>query len=436
MPAKRNKEKIRGVFFTWLLGQRNGVYFADGRSNRPPLGRQSLTTRDRKEALEQLKKLDRVMAVEAGIADRSILGTMDVPLVDLEDGRQAYIKYIERPRVVGGAKKDTSKRYRAVFDKFLPFAREEKVTSWNEVKRATLEKYAAFLDGEGYAYATEYLELTTLKQVVKWLVQEKRIPASCLIHLPLKRPQGTTTYCWRQLQVDAMLAHCRTRPDLASLAEILTALACTGLRISELASLRWSDVDLERKTITLTDESRHRKRSGEERRSTKSGRSRSFPIQADLLKILLAKKRTADGRVFHGVRDGTVNPDSIRNSLVRDVLKPLSGRFPKQGNVNGFIDGRLHSFRHYFCSQCANNGVPEQVVKEWLGHADSKMVRHYYHLHDDEAQRQMDRVTFFGSAGGAVAAGNFSGNAEGFATRPSEAERTQDEVKNGEEKRT
>lgn len=61
---------------------------------------------------------------------------------------------------------------------------------------------------------------------------------------------------------------------------------------------------------------------------------------------------------------------------------------------------------------------PEQVVKEWLGHADSKMVRHYYHLHDDETQRQMDRVTFFGSAGGAVAAGNISGRAEGPATGP------------------
>jgi hypothetical protein len=42
----------------------------------------------------------------------------------------------------------------------------------------------------------------------------------------------------------------------------------------------------------------------------------------------------------------------------------------------------------------------------WLGHRDSQMVRHYYHLHDDEAQRQMKRLNFLGQAGGGVAAGD------------------------------
>ena len=47
----------------------------------------------------------------------------------------------------------------------------------------------------------------------------------------------------------------------------------------------------------------------------------------------------------------------------------------------------------------AQAGVPEQVVMQWLGHRDSQMVRHYYHLHNDEVQRQMQRVTFVGGSG-------------------------------------
>ena len=35
---------------------------------------------------------------------------------------------------------------------------------------------------------------------------------------------------------------------------------------------------------------------------------------------------------------------------------------------------------------------------QWLGHRDSAMVRHYYHLHDDEAQRQMQRINFVGNS--------------------------------------
>jgi integrase len=38
------------------------------------------------------------------------------------------------------------------------------------------------------------------------------------------------------------------------------------------------------------------------------------------------------------------------------------------------------------------------LVMEWLGHQESKMVRHYYHALDEEAQRQMKRINFTGTA--------------------------------------
>jgi hypothetical protein len=43
--------------------------------------------------------------------------------------------------------------------------------------------------GREYGF-TEYLELTTLKQVVKWLVDEEHLPATCLIRLGLAKPRG------------------------------------------------------------------------------------------------------------------------------------------------------------------------------------------------------------------------------------------------------
>ena len=88
------------------------------------------------------------------------------------------------------------------------------------------------------------------------------------------------------------------------------------------------------------------------------------------------------------------------------MLTPLAKKFPTPEGEIGFKDGRLHSFRHYFCSVCANTGVPEQVVMRWLGHQDSAMVRHYYHLHDDEAQRQMQRLNFVGGSATTVVAGS------------------------------
>ena len=75
--------------------------------------------------------------------------------------------------------------------------------------------------------------------------------------------------------------------------------------------------------------------------------------------ILVRMKRPPhrDGRVFHGPSGGILKPDTVRNILEREVLVPLAKRFPAPPGGQGMADGRLHSFRHYFCSTSANAGV-------------------------------------------------------------------------------
>jgi integrase len=407
VPKKREKEKIICPYFTWLLGDRNGVYTVDGRSNPIDAGRHSLGTRERSKALNNLKELDRLRAVELGLADRMILNASGPEALNLEKGRDLYMRFVGRSAITGGAGKTTVKRYRAVFGKFLAFALKKHVTEWNQVTKNVLSDYAAWLDEESYAYATEYLELTTLKQAIKWLIQESHLPQSALIRLPVKKPSGTDTYCYRPAEVAAIVDYCRQRAELVWLGNILTGLATTGVRISELAALRWSDMSDNLHMIQIVDE-RHRRRRGGEVRTTKTGRSRAFPIHGDLRQVLETLPRAPDGRIFHGPRGGRLKADVVRRVLIHDVLEKLEGRFPTRAGEIGFINGRLHSFRHYFCSTCAQSGVPENIVMSWLGHSSSKMVRHYFHLHDDESQRQMKRLKFVGDAGGAVAAGNGS----------------------------
>ena len=64
---------------------------------------------------------------------------------------------------------------------------------------------------------------------------------------------------------------------------------------------------------------------------------------------------------------------------------------------------------------CANRRVSERAVMQWLGHADSAMVRHYFHLHDTEAQRQMGKLNLLGGAGKQL-----SGHSNEAATNKSE----------------
>eukprot|EP00456_Euglypha_rotunda_P077711 TRINITY_DN735_c0_g1_i4.p1 TRINITY_DN735_c0_g1~~TRINITY_DN735_c0_g1_i4.p1 ORF type:complete len:232 (+),score=18.90 TRINITY_DN735_c0_g1_i4:1475-2170(+) len=230
----------------------------------------------------------------------------------------------------------------------------------------------------GRSYNTQYLELTTLKQIVKWLISESHLPDSCKISLKLPRDHETTTYCWTDEQYEAIIQHCDSITNLRWLSQVCTTLGRTGMRISELSQLRWSDINLEASLITLKDESRRTmKRQGRNGRTLKNKRGRSFPIHDEVLKTFQELGRHQDGFVFHGPKGGRLKPDTVRNFLIDHVLEPLKAQFPTDAGEIGFEHGRLHSFRHFFCSSCANSNIPERVVMTWLGHADAAMVRRY-----------------------------------------------------------
>ena len=393
MPRKRKNEVIVGQYFTWKLWQRDAVYQADGRSNPIDAGRHSLGTKDRDEAMAALKQLDLAMAVDAGLADKKLLLEANVETLVLEEGRRLYMASVAAPEVAGGAGESTQKRYRAVFDKFIPFASRQNATIWGQVNRRLLLAYAAWLDDSGYAERTLYLELTTIKQTVKYLIEEGYLPENCRIVMPLTKPADSPTYCYSPEEVAAIVAFCTANEDLVWLGQVVVALACTGMRISELAALRWPDVDVDRNVVRVENDPGKQKGKGKRRR-TKNRKDRSIPIQAEFMDVLKALSQHQDGRVFHGPLGGLLKPDTIRNNLKGKVLAPVAKALRARGVETGMERGRLHSFRHYFCSECANKNVPMQMVMDWLGHQDSRMVRYYWHLADERAQNEMKRLTF------------------------------------------
>ena len=403
MPRKRKNQIITGQYFTWKLYDRDGVFYADGRSNPVSAGRHSLGTRNRDEAMAALKQLDLSMAVEVGLADKKLLLEANVETLALEEGRRLYMDSVAAPEVAGGASEAARKRYRAVFDKFVPFAESRGVTTWGRVNRPVLEAYAGRLDDKGYADRTLYLELTTIKQAVKHLVEEGHLPESCRIVMQLKKPDDSPTYCYLPEEVEAIVAFCMADDDLVWLGGVVVALACTGMRISELAALRWSDVDFDRNVIRVMNDPSTRKGNGKRRR-TKNRKDRSFPVHAEFLEVLKSLPRHQDGRAFHGPLGGLLKPDTVRNNLRDKVLPCVAAELKSHGIETEVERGRLHSFRHYFCSECANGNVPMQMVMDWLGHQGSKMVRYYYHLADKRAQEEMKRLSFVQTAPAGVVA--------------------------------
>jgi integrase len=134
----------------------------------------------------------------------------------------------------------------------------------------------------------------------------------------------------------------------------------TGLRFGELTGLRWHDVDLTRRIVTVVAV------------NAKSGKTRHVPLNDGAVRILKTW-RTSDvtptGYVFPGAA-------GERLIDVKTAWMPLL----RVAGVTGF---RFHDLRHTFASRLVMAGVDLNTVRELLGHADLKMTLRYAHLAPD-----------------------------------------------------
>jgi len=212
MPKKPKYQTIRCQFYEWRLIQHkeNGVWYADARTTSKNRGRHSLSTRDKEDALEQLTQLDRLFAEERGLVEPSDQSNCHTPLT-IAHGRKLFDDHNGRPIGLGGTKKSTQKRYRAIMDKFEIFAAANRITDWRLVTKATLIAYAKYLEEEGYARKTILGEITLLKTAVKWLIGEGHIHGDP-IKLPLKKAACERAYCYTSERLMQCTTSARHRP--------------------------------------------------------------------------------------------------------------------------------------------------------------------------------------------------------------------------------
>lgn len=398
MPAKKTNLEIQCEYFKWILFKRKEVYFADGRSNALNLGRHSLGNRDLEAARKAVVLLDLKMAVSRGMADPDRLKADISEGLPLEVGYQQYLEYSQRPRFLGGTRELTRVRYNSHWRIFKQYAAQNGITNWRQVNKVNLAAFATWR-GQGAGPQTVYSAVTFIQQVMKFLISQGKIPESCRFKFEYRKPRNKPVHCYTLQEYKAILGKCRSSPQLARYAEVVQLLAYTGMRIGELVALKWSDIDFEGEVIHIEDEEYVAPGEGESR-TTKSGKSREIPINPVARKVLLGMNGPRTGFVVKTWKGGPIKPNTLRREFKDLVIKPLAEKFPAKPGKPSFADACFHTFRHYFCSGCAQDGVPEIVVQGWLGHSSSEITRLYYHQNRDVSVGWMSRVNLAGSGEG------------------------------------
>ena len=150
---------------------------------------------------------------------------------------------------------------------------------------------------------------------------------------------------------------------------ILELLYSSGLRVSELTGLDWSEVDGDAETVRVLGKGR---------------KERIVPVGRPALRALDAYRRavaergwaSASGPVFRNVRGGRLTSRSVARLMERYVA--ASGTTAK---------ATPHALRHTFATHLLGGGADLRAIQELLGHASLATTQRYTHV---DLRRLMD----------------------------------------------
>jgi integrase len=151
----------------------------------------------------------------------------------------------------------------------------------------------------------------------------------------------------------------------------------TGARKGEVLGLRWANIDLERRTITI----RHSYAAGQ----TKSGKHRNVPIPPPLVDIL-RRHRIEEPYQGELVFPNDAGEAYTKNSKLEDVLRAALKRV-------GLPQIRIHDLRHVYASHWLMAGGSLADLKRNLGHHSVAFTDAVYgHLSADHRVKESDRL--------------------------------------------
>jgi site-specific recombinase XerD len=243
---------------------------------------------------------------------------------------------------------------------------------WEQVNGHDIQRWMAWLlDRYSAAYASN--QYRALQQFFKWLAAEDELPDPMAglapPRVPAKLVPVFTSEELARLERACAGRSFAQRRDTA----IIAVLTATGIRLSELAGLRRSDVDLWQREITVCG---------------KGGKDRIVKIGHQAARSLDRYLR-ARARHAHAWRPQLWLGVNNREPLTAAGVYQMTAR---RGHQAG-LAVHPHRFRHHFSHTWLDRGGPEGDLMELAGWASPQMLRRYgASARSARARRTYDRI--------------------------------------------
>ena len=273
---------------------------------------------------------------------------------------QEYISYLHN---VKHTSNNTEMSYKRDLLKVCHFMQERGINSATAVKEQDLKAYIHVLEEQKLAAATVSRNIASIKAFVLYLFSEGKIQNDAALCLKAPKIEKKMPEILTMGEVSALLEQANgDSPKEIRDKAMLELLYATGIRVTELISLKVSDVNLPMHFIMCRDPHKER--------------MIPFGTQA----------HDALERYLGGVRAEMVEDKSSEILFANCSGKPMSRQgfwklikfYAKKAGITADITP--HTLRHSFAAHLVENGADLKSVQEMLGHSDISTTQIYANM--------------------------------------------------------
>lgn len=190
------------------------------------------------------------------------------------------------------------------------------------------------------------------------------------IDIPLRRVPCKLPECLSRQEVERIIHYSLTLRHRA----LLTTVYAAGLRVSELCSLKVSDIDVARMMLRV--------------RAGKGGKDRYT-----LLSPLLLSTLRSYCKRYHP-SDWLFPANDERQHISACLPQRLFNAAKDHANIHK--KGGIHSLRHAFATHLLEGGVDLDTIKQLLGHSHISTTERYLHMRQQIAKAQSPLDLLYG----------------------------------------
>ena len=279
----------------------------------------------------------------------------------MEEAIQKFIKYLHKTRK---ASANTEMSYRRDLEKLYRFLNGEPgITAWENVTTTNLNSYMLYMEEQKYASSSISRSVASIRSFFHYLDKRNLIPDNPADELKPPKVEKKLPDILSVHEVDLLLdqPNRETSKGLRDRA-MLELLYATGIRVSELISLRLNDVNLKMNYISCAERAKER----------------AVPFGSaarEALTEYLEKARNT----FPMAQESDILFTNVsgRQMSRQGFWKLLKGYAALAGIER---DITPHTLRHSFAAHMIENGADLKSVQEMLGHSDISSTQIYVNM--------------------------------------------------------